>query len=171
MPKLQDFSFFLSTTRNIQRIKIEYPFMEYVELTDTLAVVPFTEDFYTGFWSVADPARFVAGLEGTSFEEFILLEDYSNLPIILYTVQYKYEMGGRGDEAWLFRDGKLVKKYFEESARIGVVLDQALKDSELDLGKLKDSIHHKIHVHPDAAVSFYTLGLESKFVAEDFFMK
>jgi len=168
MSRLLDFSCLVSTHENVNGLTQSFSFMKSLELTTTLSVVPFTEDLYKSVWQLKNTKGSINALENTSFDEFHFLLEYSKVPLVLYSVQYKEGFGGRGDEAWLIKHPDIVKKYFDETASIGKVFDEALLDSGLPPGELIEPFKNRF-TNSAPQVSFINLGLRTKYRAEDFF--
>lgn len=166
---LNDFKIAITTTNNILRIKNQYNFIEDIELTTTLSGIPFTKAFLNNYPEEPTNKPYTEELISEFYTEFRFLWDYSDIPIILYEISHHHDLGGKGDEAWLFINHKLTMHYFEETAVIGIALDKALADSKLDLGKISGQAYNRLQVPFESTNSFYTLGFKSKKNPEDFF--
>lgn len=162
-----DFSIAISSTKNILRIKSEFDFIEHVTLTSTLSAIPFTDAFMNSYPTQTQSTSEI--LTETLYGDFRFLWDFSDIPIILYEINYHSDLGGKGDEAWLFADHKLFAHYLDKTTSIGVALNKALADSTLDLGKIPHETLNRLHIHVDEPISFSSLGFKFKKNPEDFF--
>ena len=142
----QDFSIAISSRKNMMSIVSNYGISSkhLVHFNDVLSVIPITEAFLDDLDRLFpnDEENYREQLAGEWFDTTSFLIDYSDTPIILYEISYGHG-GGKGDEAWLFKDKKLVKHYIESlspsSIPIGDVFDRSLEDSGLDIGGINDN--------------------------------
>ncbi|HLP11178.1 MAG TPA: hypothetical protein VK177_04540 [Flavobacteriales bacterium] len=164
-----DFKIAITTTENVLRIKRQYNFVEHIALTSTLSGIPFTSQFINNYPEELSDKSYPEELIPEFYTGFHFLWDYSDIPIILYEISFHHDLGGKGDEAWLFADHKLALHYFEAGASIGHVLNNVLADLKLDLGSISLEVLNGVNVPKDAPVSFTSLGFKFKKNPEDFF--
>ncbi len=96
-------------------------------------MIPITDHFIDAFYKLYPDPKEYEELRNTKHFDFDFLFTYSDVPIVLYQIQYNARHGG-GEEAWLFKDNQLVKEYNGESNDL---MDTILIESGLIIGEIE----------------------------------